>query len=81
MAFTRNELSLMAYTGATVQPNHLYWYSNSAGDAVTGSGFFNPVADQLKPEDLIYDVEEAWFYRVVSITEGVVVVAAIAAPT
>lgn len=73
MAFTRTEMAVMAYNAATPEAHRLIFYGNSAGDAVTGAGFFNPFADELTVGDLIYDVSSRAFFAVDSITDGVVV--------
>lgn len=75
MAFSRSELSLMAYTGAD-GGHHLYFYSNSASDTVTAANFFDDAADELNVGDLIYDVDGAIHYNVTAITDGAVTVAA-----
>ena len=63
MAFAPSELSLMAYTGAG-SGNHLYWYTNSAGDTSTAANFFDSLVDQLVVGDVIYDVNAAQFVSI-----------------
>lgn len=76
MAYTQSEMSLMAYTGAGDTGHHYYFYTNSEGDDVTATDFFNDVADSLNVGDLIYDVDGSIHYHVTDITDGAVTVAA-----
>ena len=71
MAFNSKELSLMATTGAGTAGNHLYFYQNTAGDTITGSGFFDDVADQITTGDLLYDPSNGQCARLVN-TAGVI---------
>lgn len=78
MAFDFDELSLMAYTGATDEGNHQYRYANSEGDDLTAAGFFDEASNQISVNDTIYDQENRVIYAVDSISEdGEVVVSAI----
>lgn len=75
MAFAQNELSLLAYTGASGSFSQ-YAYANSETDNVAAAGFFNAAADELTVGDTIYVVNTGITYRVASITAGVVAIAA-----
>lgn len=75
MAFNRDELSQMAYTGAGTG-NAFWFYTNSDEDTVTDTGYFNDAAEELQVGDLIYDVDGVGFVAVSAIAEGVVTVAA-----
>jgi len=76
MAFNREELSQMAYTGA-VDTNAFWFYTNSEEDTVTDANYFNDAAEELRVGDLIYDVDGAGFVAVSTIAAGVVTVAAV----
>jgi len=76
MAFAKDELSCMAVTGAGGAVNHFYFYTNSAEDDTTGSGFFDDVADQITTGDLLYVVSDGQFARLVN-TAGVITSAAV----
>lgn len=71
MAFNAKELSLMAVTGAGGAINHLYFYTNSAADDTTGSGYFNDAAEQVTTGDLLYVPANGQFARLVN-TAGVI---------
>ena len=76
MAFKREELSQMAYTGAGTG-NAFWFYTNSEEDTVTATNYFNDAADELQVGDLIYDVDGAGFVAVSAIAAGVVTVAVV----
>lgn len=76
MAFAKSELAQMAYTGAN-GGNAFWFYSNTNGDTVTASGFFNDAAEELSEGDLVFDVDGVVFYSVSDIASGVVTVAAV----
>lgn len=75
MAFTRNELSQMAYTGAAGTANHLWFYANSADDDIDGVGFLNAANEDLRPGDLVIDGGGRKVRFVDTITNGVVALA------
>jgi len=78
MAFNKDELSQMAYTGAN-GGNAFWYYSNTDGDTVTSSGYFDDAAAELSVGDLVYDVDGAGFVGVSAISDGVVTVATVPA--
>ena len=53
MAFTQANLSLMAYTGATAEQNHLWYYVEPADDSWEDANYFNDVAATMKEGDII----------------------------
>lgn len=78
MAFDMDELSLMAYTGATDEGNHQYRYANSEEDDLTEGGFFDEASHQLRVNDTIYDQYNRVIYAVDSVNDdGEVTVSAI----
>lgn len=81
MAFTSDEMSLMAYTGAASGGHHLYWYTNSASDDITAANFFDDHADNLSEGDVIYDVDGLQMYTVTAIADGAVTVALMLQPS
>ncbi len=78
MAFNKAELSQMAYTGAD-GGNAFWFYSNTDGDTVTATGYFNGAAAELSVGDLVYDVDGAGFVGVSAISDGVVTVGTVPA--
>lgn len=76
MAFAKSELAQMAYTGAN-GGNAFWFYSNTASDTVTATGFFNDAAEELSEGDVVFDVTGAVFYSVSNIASGVVTVTAV----
>jgi len=73
MAFNREELSQMAYTGAGTG-NAFWFYTNSDEDTVTSSGYFDDASEELRVGDLIFDVDGAGFVAVSAISDGAVTV-------
>ena len=73
MAFNREELSQMAYTGAGTG-NAFWFYTNSDEDTVTASGYFDDASEELRVGDLIFDVDGAGFVAVSAISDGAVTV-------
>jgi len=73
MAFNREELSQMAYTGAGTG-NAFWFYTNSDGNTVTASGYFDAASEELQVGDLIFDVDGAGFVAVSAISDGAVTV-------
>ena len=78
MAFNREELSQMAYTGAGTG-NAFWFYTNSDGNTVTSSGYFDDVSEELRVGDLIFDVDGAGFVAVSAISDGAVTVVTVPA--
>lgn len=78
MAFNREELSQMAYTGAGTG-NAFWFYTNSDEDTVTASGYFDDVSEELRVGDLIFDVDGAGFVAVSAISDGAVTVVTVPA--
>lgn len=78
MAFNREELSQMAYTGAGTG-NAFWFYTNSDGNTVTASGYFDDVSEELRVGDLIFDVDGAGFVAVSAISDGAVTVVTVPA--
>lgn len=76
MAFTASQVSLMASTGAATTQNNLWFYTNSAADTVTGTGFFNPVSHLLRVGDLIFLGNTGLYHRVATNSGGVVAISA-----
>lgn len=72
MAFTMEQLSAMATTGAA-DGNTLYYYSNSAADDPLAAGYFNAATQQLRQGDLILDGATGRTLRVSSVTGAAVV--------
>ena len=78
MAFNREELSQMAYTGAGTG-NAFWFYTNSDEDTVTASGYFDDASEELRVGDLIFDVDGAGFVAVSAISDGAVTVVTVPA--
>lgn len=78
MAFNREELSQMAYTGAGTG-NAFWFYTNSDEDTVTASNYFDDVSEELRVGDLIFDVDGAGFVAVSAISDGAVTVVTVPA--
>lgn len=78
MAFNREELSQMAYTGAGTG-NAFWFYTNSDGNTVTASGYFDDASEELRVGDLIFDVDGAGFVAVSAISDGAVTVVTVPA--
>lgn len=55
MAFVRENLSLMAYTGAGTDGQRRYHYTNEAADDITVASYFDDAAEQIYDNDIIVD--------------------------